>query len=293
MGLVKGAMLLWQGAIWLVNTALLANPVTWIVIGIVALVAAVAAAIIYWDQWTSALLNSEAFQWVSGQLTALSDWFGSMGGWAGMASAAWDGIVNIFKQAINGLIEMLNKIPGVQIDAAFGDMPAPPQMPGISAPQVEAPLLPQLVGAAQQPIQAPPLVMAATSKVPAQTAPMLNVLQPQAQAPALVLAPVPKGPAPIAQPFAALEPPRQPPALVLAPPPMQQAEQSQQRINGSVASLSPKRPDAVPRGGLLASIQNNNQTQNKGTHVENVNIHTGKQMNALELEGMLAMAVGG
>ena len=32
MGLVKGAMLLWQGAIWLVNTALLANPVTWIVI---------------------------------------------------------------------------------------------------------------------------------------------------------------------------------------------------------------------------------------------------------------------
>ncbi|MCU0211460.1 MULTISPECIES: phage tail tape measure protein [Pseudomonas] len=293
MGLVKGAMLLWQGAIWLVNTALLANPVAWIVIGIVALVAAVAAAIIYWDQWTSALLNSEAFQWVSGQLTALSDWFGSMGGWAGMASAAWDGIVNIFKQAINGLIEMLNKIPGVQIDAAFGDMPAPPQMPGISAPQVEAPLLPQLVGAAQQPIQAPPLVMAATSKVPAQPAPMLNALQPQAQAPALVLAPVPKGPAPIAQPLAALEPPRQPPALVLAPPPMQQAEQSQQRINGSVASLSPRRPDAVPRGGLLASIQNNNQTQNKGTHVENVNIHTGKQMNPLELEGMLAMAVGG
>ncbi|ETK15617.1 prophage PSPPH06, TP901 family tail tape measure protein, partial [Pseudomonas sp. FH4] len=49
MGLVEGAMLLWQGAIWLVNTALLANPVAWIVIGIVALVAAVAAAIIYWD----------------------------------------------------------------------------------------------------------------------------------------------------------------------------------------------------------------------------------------------------
>jgi TP901 family phage tail tape measure protein len=265
MGLVKGAMLLWQGAIWLVNTALLANPVTWVVIGIVALVAAVAAAIIYWDEWTSALLNSEAFQWVSGQLTALSDWFGSMGGWAGMASAAWDGIVNIFKQAINGLIEMLNKIPGVQIDAAFGDMPAPPQMPGISAPQVSAPLLPQLVNTPQQPIQAPPLVMANTSKAATPAMPMLGALQSQALAP----------------------------ALVMAPAPTEQAEQSQQRINGSVASLSPKRPDAVPRGGLLASIQNNNQTQNKGTHVENVNIHTGKQMNPLELEGMLAMAVGG
>ena len=290
MGLVKGAMLLWQGAIWLVNTALLANPVTWIVIGIVALVAAVAAAIIYWDQWTSALLNSEAFNWVSGQLTALSDWFDSMGGWSSMASAAWDGIVSIFKQAINGLIEMLNKIPGVNIEAAFGDMPAAPELPGISAPSVEAPLLPQLVSAPQQPIQAP-LMMANTPKMPASAMPTLNALQPQA--PALVLAPVPKTPAPIAQPLAALEPPRQPPALVLAPAPTERAEQSQQRINGAVTSLSPKRPDAVPRGGLLASIQNNNQTQNKGTHVENVNIHTGKQMNPLELEGMLAMAVGG
>ncbi|KRP93011.1 tail protein [Pseudomonas lactis] len=292
MGLVKGAMLLWQGAIWLVNTALLANPVTWIVIGIVALVAAVAAAIIYWDQWTSALLNSEAFNWVSGQLTALSDWFDSMGGWSSMASVAWDGIVSIFKQAINGLIEMLNKIPGVNIEAAFGDMPAAPELPGISAPSVEAPLLPQLVSAPQQSIQAP-LMMATTPKMQPSAMPTLNALQPQAQAPALVLAPVPKTPAPIAQPLAALEPPRQPPALVLAPAPTEKAEQSQQRINGAVASLSPKRPDAVPRGGLLASIQNNNQTQNKGTHVENVNIHTGKQMNPLELEGMLAMAVGG
>lgn len=309
MALAKGAMLLWQGAIWLVNAALLANPVVWIVIGIVALVAAVAAAIIYWDEWTSALLNSEAFKWVSDQLSALSEWFGSMGGWSGMAQAAWDGIVTIFKQAINGLIEMLNKIPGVQIDAAFGDMPAPPELPGISAPQVEAPLLPQLVSTPQQPIQAP-LVMANSTKTPAPAMPMLSALEPQAQAPALVLAPVPKAPAPIAQPLSALESPhrvpapigpqlkvpetpRQPPALVLAPPPTEKAEQSQQRINSSIAGLSPTRPNAVPRGGLLSSIQNNNQTQNKGTHVENVNIHTGKAMNPLELENMLSMAVGG
>ena len=320
MGLVKGAMLLWQGAIWLVNTALLANPVTWVVVGIVALVAAVAAAIIYWDEWTSALLNSEAFQWVSAQLTALSDWFDSMGGWSGMASAAWEGIVNIFKSAINGLIQMLNKIPGVNIEAAFGDMPAAPELPTITAPTVEAPSLPQLVSAPQQPIQAPPLMMAAAQKAPAPAMPALNALPPQAQPPALVLAPAPKTPAPVPQPLTAPELPRtapvlvaapaltapapigpqltipqpkQPPALVTAPTPTEEAEQSQQRMNGSVASLSPKRPDSVPRGGLLSSIQNNNQTQNKGTHVENVNIHTGKPMNPLELEGMLAMAVGG
>jgi TP901 family phage tail tape measure protein len=320
LGIIRGAMLLWQGAIWLVNVALTANPVGVIVMGIALLIGVVAAAIIYWDEWTGALMNTEAFKWISSQLTALSDWFNSMGGWSGMASAAWDGIVNIFKSAINGLIEMLNKIPGVQIDAAFGDMPAAPQLPTITAPTVEAPLLPQLVSAPQQPIQAPPLVMAAAQKAPAPAMPALNALQPQAQPPALVLAPVPKTPAPIPQPLVAPEPPRtapalvaapalkkpapigpqlnipqpkQPPALVTAPAPTEKAEQSQQRMNGSVAGLSPKRPDAVPRGGLLSSIQNNNQTQNKGTHVENVNIHTGKPMNPLELEGMLAMAVGG
>ncbi|MBT0624372.1 phage tail tape measure protein [Pseudomonas fluorescens] len=320
LGIIRGAMLLWQGAIWLVNVALTANPVGVIVMGIALLIGAVAAAIIYWDEWTGALMNTEAFKWISGQLTALSDWFNSMGGWSGMASAAWDGIVNIFKSAINGLIEMLNKIPGVQIDAAFGDMPAAPKLPTITAPTVEAPLLPQLVSAPKQSVQAPPLVMAAAQQAPAPAMPALNALQLQAQPPALVLAPVPKTPAPIPQPLTAPEPPRtapalvaapalkvpapigpqlnipqpkQPPALVTAPAPTEKAEQSQQRMNGSVASLSPKRPDAVPRGGLLSSIQNNNQTQNKGTHVENVNIHTGKPMNPLELEGMLAMAVGG
>jgi hypothetical protein len=51
-----------------------------------------------------------------------------------MARAAWEGIVAIFKSAINGLIDMLNKIPGVEIDAAFGDLPSPSEIGGLSAP---------------------------------------------------------------------------------------------------------------------------------------------------------------
>ena len=209
MGIVRGAMLLWQGAIWLVNTALLANPVTWVVVGIVALVAAVVAAAYYWDEWTSALLNSAAFKWVSDQLQGLSDWFSSMGGWSAMAKAAWDGIINIFKNAINGLIEMLNKIPGVKIDAAFGALP---EMPGTE------------------------MAMSAADQVG-------------------------------------------------------RGEKLQQSLNSSLPSLSPTRASAVPQGGFLKSIQNN-QTQNKGTHVEKVEIHNSKPMGALELESMLGMAVG-
>ena len=209
-GIVCGAMLLWQGAIWLVNTALLANPITWVVVGVVALIAAVVAAVYYWDEWTSALLNSEAFKWVSDQLSALSDWFNSMGGWSGMAKAAWDGIVNVFNQAINGLIEMMNKIPGVNIETRFGDLP---QVPG-----------------AEGAIRA------------ADTA--------------------------------------------------SSAQKAQQTINAAIPSLSPSRPSAVPRGGLLTSIQNTS-SQDKAMRVEKVEIHTAKPMSPLEMENMMAMAVGG
>ncbi|UIP32580.1 phage tail tape measure protein [Stutzerimonas kunmingensis] len=117
-------------AAWLFNAALWANPMTWVVVGLIALGVAIGAAIIYWDEITAAIMNTAAFQWVSAQLTALSDWFASMGGWSGMAKAAWDGILAIFYGAINGLIAMLNKIPGVEIDAQFSAMP---ELPGANA----------------------------------------------------------------------------------------------------------------------------------------------------------------
>ncbi len=210
MGLVKVAMLAWQGAIWLVNSALLANPVTWVVVGVVALIAAVVAAVYYWDEWTSALLDSAAFKWVSEQLGAMSDWFNSMGGWSGMAKAAWDGIVSVFNQAISGLIDMMNKIPGVNIETRFGDLPP---VPGAEA-------------------------------------------------------------------------------AIRAADTANSADKAQQTINSAIPSLSPSRPTAVPRGGLLTSIHNTSN-QSKGMHVENVNINTAKPMSPLELENMVAMGVGG
>jgi hypothetical protein len=211
LGIIRTAMLLWQGAIWLVNVALTANPIGVIVMGIAALVALVGVAIYYWDDWTSALMDTEAFKWISDQLTALSEWFASMGGWSGMAKAAWDGIVAIFHTAINGLIEMLNKIPGVDIETKFGAMP---EVPGTD------------IG--------------------------VNTVDGSAA-----------------------------------------AQKAQQSINAAIPSLSPARPNAVPQGGLLTSIQNNNSSQNRGTHVEKVEIHNSKPMTQLEMENMMNMAVPG
>jgi TP901 family phage tail tape measure protein len=132
---VRGVMLAWQAAIWLVNFALTANPIGVVVMGIAALVALVAVAIYYWDEWTSALLNSKAFKWVSDQFKTLSDWFNSMGGWSGMAKGAWASIVGVFYKAINSLIEMINTIPGVNIEARFGGMP---EVPGVDAAMTAA-----------------------------------------------------------------------------------------------------------------------------------------------------------
>jgi hypothetical protein len=176
----------------------------------VALVAALVAAVYYWDEWTTALLNSDAFKWVSDQFKTLSDWFNSMGGWSAMAKGAWDSIVSVFYKAINSLIEMINSIPGVNIEARFGGMP---EVPGVDA--------------------------------------------------AINAADTASG-----------------------------AQKAQQTINAAIPSLSPSRASAVPPGGLLTSIQNSSN-ENKGTHVENVNIHTAKPMTPLELENMVAMGVGG
>lgn len=140
--LKMGALAVWtkvaSASMWLFNAALWSNPVTWVVIGIIALVAAIAAAVIYWDEISTAIMNTAAFQWVSAQLTALSDWFASMGGWSGMAKAAWDGILEIFYGAINGLIAMLNKIPGVEIDAKLGAMPEVPALEATQPPSTPA-----------------------------------------------------------------------------------------------------------------------------------------------------------
>ncbi|WP_409302019.1 phage tail tape measure protein [Pseudomonas sp. KCJK8993] len=210
MGIIRVAMMLWQGVIWLVNVALTANPIGVVVMGIAALVAIVIAAVYYWDEWTGALMNTEAFKWVLEKLQALSAWFDSMGGWSGMAKGAWDAIVGVFYKAINSLIEMINSIPGVNIEARLGDMPTIP-------------------GAEQ-----------ATNAADVASA----------------------------------------------------AQKAQQTISAAIPSIAPTRPNAVPPGGLLTSIQNTSN-QNKGTHVENVNIHTGKAMTPLELENMMGMAVSG
>lgn len=54
MGAFKTVMLAGQAATWLFNAALWANPITWVVAGVIALIAAVAALVYYFDDITAA-----------------------------------------------------------------------------------------------------------------------------------------------------------------------------------------------------------------------------------------------
>ncbi len=337
MGLVRVGMLLWQGAIWLVNAAMLANPVLLIVAGIVLLAAAVVAAVVYWDELCAALMNTTAFQWISDQLASLSNWFGSMGGWSGMAKTAWDSILATVKGAINGLIQMANKIPGVNIETTFADLPEPPKVPEVPGPVVTPG--PQLPAAVATPPAGPASgpKMASAAPVPASQTPKPLALVPAAvtrAAPAQIPAPkvqvLPAPPISVPQPnvlpFKPLqmpvpqiqqgEPIKLPPApagLALPTPAatalparvekvIQLPAQAEKGIEARKAvsantSISPTKPSAVPKGGLMQTFQNQNNALNpherQGIRVEKVEIHTSKPMTPLEMENMMAMAVGG
>jgi TP901 family phage tail tape measure protein len=97
----KGALWLLKGglfnvipAIWSFSAALLANPITWIVLGIGALIGVIAAAVIYWDTWTQAVINwssawlesTGVFAWVDSVVAffeRIPQWWSSFAAWIG------------------------------------------------------------------------------------------------------------------------------------------------------------------------------------------------------------------
>lgn len=224
--------------------SLLASPIALVVMGIAALILAVGAAIFWWDELKLKFGHTAWFQAVLVMLTPVIlglkimwavvqllwrgveqlvvmgmgfiRWLGELVGAATGAQSGWQDLLLIFAnlspfallgKALEGVISLLNLIPGVEIDTRFADLPA---LPGASA--------------------------------------AMDITE-QANA----------------------------------------AQRAQQTINAAIPSLSPHRATAVPPGGLLTSIQNSS-TQNKGTHVEKVEILTGKPMTAHDLEGILEMA---
>lgn len=99
----------WSGvtAVWSFTAALLANPITWIVIGIIALIAIIVLMITHWDDVKR--IVGIVVDWI------VDRWNWAVGVFKNVASAIgdffshiWDGLTSGAKSAINWVIDMLN-----------------------------------------------------------------------------------------------------------------------------------------------------------------------------------------
>ena len=132
--LAAATIWIFNGGLWGMAAALLANPITWIVLGVVALTAAVVAAVVYWDEWTAKLGEWSTafaefigvFDFVDGVLALwnkLPEWWASFKNYlSGM------NVFSFVGDSIDWLIDKINMIPGINIDTTT-DMPKPVAAP--------------------------------------------------------------------------------------------------------------------------------------------------------------------
>lgn len=104
-----------------VNLVMAANPITWIVLGIVALIAAIAAAIIWWDEIKAAFLSlpgpvkaaiavlTGPIGWLIGAASLIMDNWEPIKAFFG---DLWGGVVNIFNGALDKITGIVDLVKG-------------------------------------------------------------------------------------------------------------------------------------------------------------------------------------
>jgi len=99
-GILAAAFVGLTVATWAMNTALLANPITWIVLGIVALIAALVLLVANWDSvvaWISDVWGG-FIGWFEGVMDGFLSWWDGL--WSGLMSgiqAGWEAVVAWFE----------------------------------------------------------------------------------------------------------------------------------------------------------------------------------------------------
>jgi hypothetical protein len=122
-------------AVWGFTAALLANPITWIVVGIMALIAAIVLMVVHWDKVKAAV--SGVITWIKNAWNGLVGWFSGIGAAIGRAlgsiggfvSSVFKGAVNLAIDAVNWMIDRVNSlIAGVNHINPFEDIPSIPKL---------------------------------------------------------------------------------------------------------------------------------------------------------------------
>ena len=113
-------------ATWAFTTALLANPMTWIVLGIGLLVAAFVALAMNWDTvvaWITEVWGG-FIGWITGVIDGFVGWWNDIwatvgtifsdvwGGFVGIVKDIWNGVLGWIEDGVNGAIDLINGLTG-------------------------------------------------------------------------------------------------------------------------------------------------------------------------------------
>lgn len=103
---------------WAWTAALLANPITWIVLGILALIAVIILLVVYWDEIAAATATAwswikesagKGVDWVKEKVNDFVGWFKALPGRiSDAASGLFDGLKDAWKSAANWIIDKWN-----------------------------------------------------------------------------------------------------------------------------------------------------------------------------------------
>ncbi len=130
LGVMSAAIFVAAAAQWIMNSALLASPITWIIVGIGLIIAAIVLLITNWDSVKDTLLGAwdaivnawgVAWDWIKGFFSGIWDGItefiaGIPDAISNFLSGAWDTISNLFTQMWDGLVEFITNIPQMIMD---------------------------------------------------------------------------------------------------------------------------------------------------------------------------------
>lgn len=123
-------------AVWSFTTALFANPLTWWILGIAAVIGIIVLLITHWDSVKNVVSN--VVGWIRDRWNDLMGWFGGVPDWFGRIfsgignaiSGAFRGVINWVIDRLNWLVDRGNDIiHGINIISPFGDIPSIPHIP--------------------------------------------------------------------------------------------------------------------------------------------------------------------
>ncbi|MGO4298465.1 phage tail tape measure protein [Glutamicibacter sp. MCAF14] len=122
--LVSAAIMVWTGVQWLLNAAMLANPVTWIVLGIMLLIGVILLLVANWETVTAWITEvwGGFITWITGVIETFAAWWNGV--WQGILdffTGVWETASAGIQGFIDGAIQWFTDLPG-NILAALGDL---------------------------------------------------------------------------------------------------------------------------------------------------------------------------